>query len=83
MFKLDFGKIGDLATLLKAGLSLEEIRTYAEVVETAPDLPKDADLEDIKKAADIKDFEAPKVEEKPKKEDPISTLRGLVSQKEE
>jgi hypothetical protein len=82
MFKLDFGKIGDLATLLKAGLTIDVIRTYAEVVETAPDLPKDADLEDIKKAAEIKDFEAPKAEE-PKKEDPISTLRGLVSQKEE
>lgn len=82
MFKLDFGKIGDLACLLKAGLSLEEIKAYAEVIETAPDLPKDADLEDVKAAAEIKDFEAPKAEE-PKKEDPISTLRGLVTKTKE
>lgn len=83
MFKLDFGRIGDLATLLKAGLSLEEIKAYAEVIETAPDLPKDAALEDVKAAAEIKDFELPKTEEKPKKEDPIKTLRDLVDGKKE
>lgn len=83
MFKLDFGRIGDLATLLKAGLSIDEIKAYAEVIETAPELPKDAALEDVKAAAEIKDFELPKAEEKPKKEDPIKTLRDLVDGKKE
>lgn len=83
MFKIDFGKISDLATLLKAGLSLDEIKTYAEVIETAPDLDKNADLEDVKKAAEIKDFEPDKKDEEPKKEDPMETLKNLVYGKKE
>lgn len=79
MFKLDFGKISDLATLVKAGMSLDQIKTYAEVIETDPNLPKDAALEDIKKAAEIKSVEElPKPEEK--QQDPIETLKNLVKE---
>ena len=79
MFKLDFGKISDLATLVKAGMSLDQIKTYAEVIETAPDLPKDAALEDIKKAAEIKSVEELPKSEEPKN-DPIETLKNLVKE---
>lgn len=79
MFKLDFDKIGALATLVKAGMSIEDIKKYAEVVETSPDLPKDAALEDIKEQAEIKDFEAPKPKEEPK-EDPVQTIANLLKE---
>lgn len=79
MLKLDFQKIGDIATLLRAGLTVDEIRQYSEVIETAPNLPKDAALEDIKAAAEIKSVEElPKAEEP--KVDPIQQLKNLVKE---
>ncbi len=77
--KLDFQKIADVATLLRSGMKIEDIKQFAEVIETAPDLPKDAALEDIKKAAEIKSVdELPKPEEQ--KQDPIETLKNLVKE---
>lgn len=77
--KLDFQKIADVATLLRSGMKIEDIKQFAEVIETAPNLPKDAALEDIKKAAEIKSVEElPKPEEK--QQDPIETLKNLVKE---
>ena len=75
MFKFDFDKISNLATLIKAGLTIDEIKQYAEVIETAPELPKDAALEDVKAAAEIKSVEELPTEPK---EDPIEKLKNLV-----
>lgn len=80
MFNLDFEKIGNLATLVKAGMSLQDIKAYAEVIETAPDLPKDAALEDVKAAAEIKSVEElPKADDN-KAIDPIAQLKTLVKE---
>lgn len=80
MFNLDFEKIGNLATLVKAGMSLQDIKAYAEVIETAPDLPKDAALEDVKAAAEKTSVEElPKTEDK-KEVDAIETLKNLVKE---
>lgn len=77
--KLDFQKIADVATLLRSGMKIEDIKQFAEVIETDPNLPKDAALEDIKKAAEIKSVEElPKPEEK--QQDPIETLKNLVKE---
>ena len=77
--KLDFQKIADVATLLRSGMKIEDIKQFAEVIETDPNLPKDAALEDIKKAAEIKSVEElPKSEEK--QQDPIETLKNLVKE---
>ena len=78
--KLDFQKISDVATLLRAGMTVADIKAYAEVIETAPDLPKDPTLEDVKAAAEIKAVEQlPKADEK-KKVDPIEQLKSLVKE---
>lgn len=67
----------DIADLMKGGMSIEDIKLYAEVIETAPELKENAALEDVKAAAEIK-----AVEELPKaaepKADPIAQLRDLV-----
>lgn len=77
--KLDFQKIADVATLLRSGMKIEDIKQFAEVIETDPNLPKDAALEDIKKAAEIKSVEElPKPEDK--QQDPIETLKNLVKE---
>jgi hypothetical protein len=68
----------DIAALVNAGLTVDEIKQYAEVIETAPELPKDAALEDVKAAAEIKAVdELPKASE-PEDADPIAQLRDLV-----
>lgn len=77
--KLDFQKISDVATLLRAGMSVADIKAYAEVIETAPELPKEVTLEDVKAAAEIKSVEElPKADEK--KVDPIEQLKNLVKE---
>ena len=68
----------DISDLVKGGMSIDDIKLYAEVIETAPDLPKDAALEDVKAAAEIKAVdELPKASE-PEDADPIAQLRDLV-----
>lgn len=80
IMKLDFQKISDVATLLRAGMTVADIKAYAEVIETAPDLPKDATLEDVKAAAEIKAVdELPKADEN-KEEDSITKLRNLIKE---
>lgn len=77
--KLDFQKISDVATLLRAGMTVADIKAYAEVVETAPTLPENPTLEDVKEAAEIKSVEElPKADEK--KVDPIEQLKNLVKE---
>ena len=77
--KLDFQKISDVATLLRAGMTVADIKAYAEVIETAPELPKEPTLEDVKAAAEIKSVEElPKADEK--KVDPIEQLKNLVKE---
>lgn len=83
MLNLDFSKISDIATLIKAGISLSEIKQLAEVIETSPDLPENPTIEDVKEAAEKDSFELPKEPEDKKPEDPISVLRNLVDNKEE
>lgn len=76
MKKLDFDKIDNLATLFRAGMSLKEILAYAEVIETSPNLPKDAGIEEVKEEADKKSVETLPTEKK--KEDPIEQLKNLI-----
>lgn len=83
MLNLDFSKIGDIATLIKAGISLSEIKQLAEVIETSPELPENPTIEDVKEAAEKDSFELPQEPEDKLKEDPISVLRNLVDNKEE
>lgn len=83
MLNLDFSKISDIATLIKAGISLSDIKQLAEVIETSPDLPENPTIEDVKEAAEKDSFELPKEPEDKKPEDPIAVLRNLVDNKEE
>lgn len=83
MLNLDFSKIGDIATLIKAGISLSEIKQLAEVIETSPELPENPTIEDVKEAAEKDSFELPVEPEDKLKEDPIAVLRNLVDNKEE
>lgn len=83
MLNLDFSKISDIATLIKAGISLSDIKQLAEVIETSPDLPENPTIEDVKEAAEKDSFELPKEPEDKKSEDPIAVLRNLVDNKEE
>lgn len=73
---LDFEKISDLATLIKAGMSIKDIKAYAEVIETSPNLPKDAGIEEVKAEAEKKSVETLPTEKK--KEDPIEQLKNLI-----
>lgn len=80
MFKLDFGKVGDLATLIKAGMSLDDIKRYAEIVETSPNIDANSTLEDIKAEDNNDSFELPKEPENKENTnaDPINILKDLV-----
>ena len=73
--KLDFDKISNLATLIKAGMSIKDIQAYAEVIETSPNLPKDAGLEDVKAEAEKKSVETLPTESK---EDPVEQLKKMI-----
>lgn len=75
--KLDFQKISDVATLLRAGMTVADIKAYAEVIETSPKAEEIKTVEDLKDVADKKSIEElPKADEK--KVDPIEQLKNIV-----
>lgn len=77
--KLDFQKISDVATLLRAGMTVADIKAYAEVIETSPEAKNIESVEDLKDVADKKSVEElPKADEK--KVDPIEQLKNLVKE---
>lgn len=81
--KIDFQKISDIATLLRAGMTIADIKEYAEVIETSPEV-KDKEIksvEDLKEVVDKKSVEdLPKADEKKEDTDPIETLKSLVKE---
>lgn len=80
--KIDFQKISDIATLLRAGMTVADIKEYAEVIETSPEV-KDKEIksvEDLKEVVDKKSVEdIPKADEN-EDTDPIETLKSLVKE---
>jgi len=80
LFNLDFDKIAAVNSLLKAGLSWDEIKNLAETKETSPDLKEDAALDDIKAEANKTSVETLPTETEKKKEDPIESLRNLIKE---
>lgn len=80
LFNLDFDKIAAVNSLLKAGLSWDEIKNLAETKETSPDLKEDAALEDVKAEANKTSVETLPTEPEKKKEDPIESLRNLIKE---
>lgn len=80
--KIDFQKISDIATLLRAGMTIADIKEYAEVIETSPEV-KDKEIksvEDLKEVVDKKSVEdLPKADEN-EDTDPIETLKSLVKE---
>lgn len=79
LFNLDFDKIAAVNSLLKAGLSWDEIKNLAETKETSPTLKEDAALEDVKAEADKTSVETLPIEPE-KKADPIESLRNLIKE---
>lgn len=81
--KIDFQKISDIAVLLRAGMTIADIKEYAEVIETSPEV-KDKEIksvEDLKEVVDKKSVEdLPKADEKKEDADPIETLKSLVKE---
>lgn len=81
--KIDFQKISDIATLLRAGMTIADIKEYAEVIDTSPEV-KDKEIksvEDLKEVVDKKSVEdLPKADEKKEDTDPIKTLKSLVKE---
>lgn len=78
--KLDFDKIGNLATLIKAGMSINDIKAYAEVIETSPNIDENAALEDIKAEAEIKSVDELPVSTDTEQKDTIQTLKDLIKE---
>lgn len=81
--KIDFQKISDIAILLRAGMTIADIKEYAEVIDTSPEV-KDKEIksvEDLKEVVDKKSVEdLPKADEKKEDTDPIKTLKSLVKE---
>lgn len=80
LFNLDFDKIAAVNSLLKAGLSWDEIKNLAETKETSPDIKEDAALEDIKAEANKTSVETLPTETEKKTENPIESLRNLIKE---
>lgn len=73
---MDEDQISAIKALTKAGMSYKDIKVYAEVLETSPNLPEDAGLEDVKKEAEVTSTEATPTKE----EDPIENLKNLIKE---
>lgn len=68
-------EIAAIKVLTKAGMSYNDIKLYAEVLETSPNLPEDAGLEDVKK-----EVEKTTVETQQEEENPIENLKKLLKE---
>lgn len=75
---MDEDQISAIKALTKAGMSYKDIKVYAEVLETSPNLPEDAGLEDVKKEAEKTSIDA--LPENKQEEDPIQNLKNLIKE---